>query len=542
MFGPYDIVTIGNAGMLRDVFDAVAAIMGGDDYATSMVVVGLVGVLWGGVMSAVSNSLMTTTKWVLAMTVITMALFTPKASVRIVDRLDFAPGGGSSIIVDNVPFGLAYFAHLTTSLGDRFTGLFETTFSPPAVASYQQNGMLYGAGLMAQATKFEVQDNAVTESLSSYMQNCVFYSVLQGRMRMDDVMRAEDMWQVVSTQANAPSLSFVLTTEGTGGASVIEREIVTCETGAITLNDMLTDDIEAGSTGWAGRLKSWWDGTSGGGTDPTTSAFLATQIGSSHDFLFGSSGANGTEVLRQQAMINAFINSGKDFAGQTGNDAVMQEFVRVRTEKRAQEAYKFQGLQAQKWVPLLHSVFELLYIAMFPIAFLLMLSPMYATVLKGYFSGLVWLSSWGPCFVILNTIMMRNASVEMQGICPTGVTVVCQLGVVSVESQVSQMAGYLSMSVPFITTGIMFGAGKLQGLATSLLSVPQRAAAQGAEELATGNISHGNLSFDNLSYGNQSHSSLSAYSYNDSISTDMGRMSGHTAGGSGYNASSSGEV
>ncbi len=61
--GPYEVYTIGNAGMLRDMFNTVAAIMGNGSYITALTIVGLVGVFWSAVVIMITGSTDSYVKW-----------------------------------------------------------------------------------------------------------------------------------------------------------------------------------------------------------------------------------------------------------------------------------------------------------------------------------------------------------------------------------------------------------------------------------------------------------------------------------------------
>ncbi len=73
-------------------------------------------------------------------------------------------------------------------------------------------------------------------------------------------------------------------------------------------------------------------------------------------------------------------------------------------------SYSAVGISALKWVPLLKIVFEAIYYASFPLAMLMMMTPMVWTVLKGYFGGFVWLAAWDPLTAVLHSIVMKASS------------------------------------------------------------------------------------------------------------------------------------
>ncbi len=97
------------------------------------------------------------------------------------------------------------------------------------------------------------------------------------------------------------------------------------------------------------------------------------------------------------------------------------------------------------------------------------------------------------------------------------------------------MAGYLSMSVPFLAFGLMFGASRFAHLATSMLAPTQRAAGTAAEEGTSGNINLANTSMDNHSFYTMRGNSMQTNAMIDSgmVSNRMGdgAMNHRTADG-----------
>ena len=146
---------------------------------------------------------------------------------------------------------------------------------------------------------------------------------------------------------------------------------------------------------------------------------------------------------------------------------------------------------------MLRIVFECLYVGAFPMAVLLMLTPAGGAIFRSYFSGLVWLQSWGPLYAILHRVAMGEAAARMgaAALMPggdVGVSLIAQAGIRAVAADVAVMSGYLSMSVPFLAAALAYGVGRATSLATSVLSVGQEAASSAAQEGTTGNISLGN--------------------------------------------------
>lgn len=253
--------------------------------------------------------------------------------------------------------------------------------------------------------------------------------------------------------------------------------------------------------------------------------------GSIEDFqtLMGMSSYNAVSYIRQAMLITALDDASGRLIATSGNSAAMELYQRARAESQTRSSYQVVGASATKWVPILKIAFEALYLGAFPLAMMLMFTPMGPTVAKSYFGGFVWLAAWEPLFAILQSIVIKSATGNYRDAMVTlngsnvenALTWANQLGVHAVESDVGLVAGYLMMSVPFLCFAVFLGANKMAGLATSMLNVSQGASIESGREGSTGNVSLGNSSFNNLR----------ANQYQQSQMTDVGRSSYYTPDG-----------
>ena len=118
----------------------MAAITGGGAYVTLAQLAGVGGLGWVLFRTAFGGSWKDNAKWMLLFVAVWGAMIVPKATVRVVDRLDpaLAPA-----VVANVPIGLALFASLTSQVGDGLTRLTEQAFSLPDDLAYSIAGIPY---------------------------------------------------------------------------------------------------------------------------------------------------------------------------------------------------------------------------------------------------------------------------------------------------------------------------------------------------------------------------------------------------------------
>ena len=495
----YELFTLGGGTYLVDLLNAVAAITGGGAYIALAQLAGIAGLGWILFRTAFGGSWKDNAKWILLFAVVWGAMIVPKATVRVVDRLDptLAPA-----TVANVPIGLALFASLTSQVGDGLTRLTEQAFTLPDDLQYRRHGLIFGARLAAKTTRLEITDTVFARNIRNYARQCVFHALLLGHISADDLRESTDIWSLVTATGTpsagaSPARMFEFATRqpgGVAGTTAIEREIVTCQAGAARLNGQWNVEIARAGTVFGRRI--FPDAR----TEALARAELLAALPAAHDFLIGASRTAG-EIMRQQMVLNAVHDAGEQWAAEAGNAAALRAYTEARAEAQTVSAYRAIGRQAETWVPLLKIVFECLYIGAFPMAVLLMLTPAGTAIFRSYVTGLIWLQSWGPLYAVLHRISMGEAAERMSAAAAMpngeiGISLVAQAGIRAVGADVAVMSGYLSMSVPFLAAALAYGLSKATVLATSVLAVGQDAASSAAHEGTTGNLSLANTGYD----------------------------------------------
>ena len=534
----YELFTLGGGTYLVDLLNAVAAITSGGAYITLAQLAGVAGLAWILFRTAFGGSWKDNAKWILLFVTVWGAMIVPKATVRVVDRLDptLAPA-----VVANVPIGLALFASLTSQVGDGLTRLTEQAFTLPNDLQYQRHGLIFGARLAAKATRLEITDTVFARNVRNYARQCVFHALLLGHMSADDLRESTDIWSLV-TAGGSPSagasparmFEFATRQAATGtGATPIDRQIVTCQVGASRLNAQWNAEIQRAGTVFGRRI--FPDAR----TEALARAELLAALPAAHDFLIGAARSAG-EIMRQQMVLNAVHDAGEQWAAEAGNAAALRAYTEARAEAQTVSAYRAIGRQAETWVPLLRIVFECLYVGAFPMAVLLMLTPAGLPIFRSYVTGLIWLQSWGPLYAVLHRISMGEAAERMQAAAlmpggDIGISLVAQAGIRAVASDVAVMSGYLSMSVPFLAAALAYGLSKATVLATSVLAVGQDAASSAAHEGTTGNLSLANTGYDTHRFA-----TLEGRQIRTSAHVDTDRYTGYAPAGAGFTVTGDG--
>lgn len=487
-----EIYTTGGGEHLTQTLNAVAAFCSSQNFLALLnigLLVGLVAIVF---QILLGGSIVEALKTYAIIAFIGGISITPKSDVIIFDETQ---GSLWFSRVDNVPLSVAYVGSFTSRVAHVLTRQTEAAFSAPGDLAYQRNGMLFGATLMTRSVRWQAVSRGIHDNLVNFMQSCMIDAVDLNYIEPDTLSRSGNLgWTI---QNNLP-------------ASLIYYDTVTdmarsCKNAWPLLATAIENEVDKVLATQAASMFQ-----AGPGDGATAINRLKDTIG---DFAtFAQMTANTAEEHITQAMLIAALDDAAVRGiAETGNAAAIEHLQSARAELQTRSSYQAIGANALSWVPYLKIVFENLYYGAFPIALVLMMTPLAMTVIRGYFGGFIWLASWEPLSAILHAIMMNGSVTRFQSVMSNSLTGeydravltwANHLGVYSVGQDVSVLAGYLMMSVPFVATAIFFGVNKMVGLATSMLAVSQSAASETGREVATGNLSYGNASVGNFSARN----------------------------------------
>jgi conjugal transfer mating pair stabilization protein TraG len=481
----FEIWTVGGGYFLYDVFNYLAAIAGHPDLRHMLYIALMATMLFLGMRLALFGSFREVLYWMIAVALVGGLSTAPRARVIIMDTTQPLQIYGT---VDNVPFAPAYIGHLTSTVSHYLTERIETLMAQPNDLTYQRTGMLVGATLLAQTARWRAVTPAIHDNLVNFMENCMVDGANLGLLPLEDLGRAGDLPSFIA--ANVPQ--------------------------ALAYYDVATGSTRACADGWPDILAAMGAEVTKVLTEKANAAYqgsnqfggaanVARMTGTIQDFqnMMGMASANAANHLRHAMMVRALDDGITRFIATSGNDAAMSVYQAARAEAQTRASYSAVGMNATRWVPLLKITFEALYYAAFPLALILMFTPMAWTVIKGYFGGFVWLAAWNPLSAVLHSIVLKaGAGYYREGMSTTAngsteyvMSWANHFGVQAVEQDVGVIAGYLMMSVPFLATALVFGAQRMSGLATSMLNVSQGAAIETGREAATGAMTLASTSF-----------------------------------------------
>lgn len=426
-------------------------------------------------------------------------------------------------------------------VGDGLTRLYEANFSDPNSPELNRFGFLFGARLLDMATRAEIKDEIFAHNLRNYIKRCTLYDIMLGRKNLKALRESTAPWSYITTNASVARMMEYKTRAGDGFTSAI----VTCRDAVTRMNSgHWTDETRDEQSRIFGVMMP----QAAGMQDPnrpraTFLAMVDQEIGQMHQFLTGAS-KSAVDTLRDQMVINMYHSGVESWNAEHNNQAAVEAYRTARLGLQTRQSYEAIAGQAQHWVPVMRTVFQAMFIALFPIAALLMLTPMGTTILRNYFLGFVWLESWAALFAVLHYMMNIEVRDRVNAVTrdtadgsAEGLTMFAQVGVQTAIQDVQVMAGYLSMSVPFIALIIAAGPGRALFLATSTLAVSQEAVGETTRETATGNFQLGNTQLDTHAYANKT-----AFQQQASLNMDMGHATDRAADGQSVTATPGGSL
>ncbi len=489
----WEIYGYQNSESLFGIFNAVAALMGSGTYLSAVAAVAFCGFVAASLAYAFAPEKLQGWKWLATVVLVNSVLFVPKVTVGIVDKT----GGSPVKVVANVPFGMAMFGGLTSSIGNALAELFETAFQvipgPGALSSdftYQKNGLMFGNRLIRDTRAISLQDPNLRTDLINFVHNCTMYDLIDGTLNPAAFSKADDVWTLMGHPNPARFTSV------TSAGSVAN---VTCPQAYADLSGRLPAEINA----IQGRLAFHLNPTL---PSAAAAAAIAGQIEQAYlRNQITTAAATAADIIRQNAIINA-INDSSQITGQKINDPASLVLAVGRAQAVAQQnAAWINGSKiAEQALPVVRNVVEAMTYALFPLfVLLLFLTSGRETVMsvKAYAVVLIWVQLWPPLYAILNYMATIYAQYDLAAAADVGgglkaLSLQTASTIYSNAISGEAVVGYLVASIPLIAWAALkrmetFGtavAGGLTGLQSTV------GATTGAA--AVGNVAMGNVTMD----------------------------------------------
>jgi conjugal transfer mating pair stabilization protein TraG len=492
----FEIYAYGNVDTLTGVFNAIAAIMGGDGYYGLIKTVAITGVLVSAAAGLFTPGRFHGWGWFMGFLLVYHAMFLPKADVAIVDKLGSQPPA----VVGNVPIGVVFFGHATSLVGDVMTRFFETAFQVipdtkaqlPEALAYQKNGVMFGNRLIQASRAANVADPQLRADMIAFVHNCTVYDLQDGTIDPAAFAQSTDIWALMGTP-NPGRFS-------TWGLPV---QVDTCPNVYTRLNARLPAEVARARATLALQMNPTLDPTVAAGVidGQLEQAYTKTRI--------ANAAQGAADLLRQNILIN-LVQDTNTLAGLRLNDpaATMLATARANATASTNASFITMGRIAAQALPMIRNVIEAVIYAVFPFVLLLFLLAQgkgLALAIKSFVMSLVWIQLWPPLYAILNYVgtlaSAKNlAAAASLGTNTRGLALDTAASIYQGAISDQAIAGYLVAAIPVIATAIIKG-GEVAFQAVTASSAIQSAASSEAAATSKGLISQNSVSLDQQQLG-----------------------------------------
>lgn len=475
------IVVTSNGEIFKNGLNAVATIFGPNFFTSAFRLSVLFAIFSMAFHYIKSQDFKVFGHWFVLYFFVSAVVIGPKVTVHIQDLSQ--PPSGSTLMVDNVPLGLAYPASFITTLSYRLTEAMETVFHLPDDAEYSKTGMLFGSKLFSLSSQSHFLDPELNAVFNRYFENCVVGDIyLNNKYSMNDLKQSNDLWKTI---AQKPSpLRRVL----------YQGELMTCAEVTPKIAEAIQKDASQNLT----ALATLFMGGSTQGKDITEGDLTRIQkyLMSSYNY-YANVSHTAEEIMTQNMIMNGLREGVLNYNTQMGASAAMLNISETQAMQKMRLTWATLGNVAAYELPLTSTVLLLLVLCVFPIISLLMVHLDFGLkVFKSYVYTLIWLGSWPILYAILNMAVTFYLHQKTGG--GNGFTLSNANPLVLMHSDIAGIAKYLMGTIPFISIGLVMGMASAFNQAANYIGGMTHSVASGsASEVSSGNISLGNTNINN---------------------------------------------
>jgi len=508
-----EIYTIYGGGMWKTALDAVVTLVGQNTFHTLMRIAGTFGVLAVLLTFIKQRNPMVFVQWLAIFMILTSILLVPKRSVQIIDLSDPAAVWKT----DNVPVGLAAIASLTTSIGYKMASVYDMLMARPDSVTYSKTGMLFGSQIVAETSDFTTQNPELAQMLPDYVENCVIGDILlNGKYTINQLLNSTDPLTLITSNPSPLRGIFKMTSTS--------RQFLTCQQAATEIQKLANTDVNPGSATFTWLTRKVFGNKLNGAT------LLANSMGESYGYFY-SGGMTAAQIMKNNITNSAVRQGIKGFAARSSDTANLLNLATENAATKQRLAWAAGNELATRTLPFAQSLLMLILVCLFPLMIALAASnhTMFGlNTLKIYVSGFIYFQMWPVMFAILN----YAANYWLQSQSGGTPLVLANKDVVALQhSDVANLAGYLSLSIPVLSFYLTKGAAAMGSqVAGSVLSSGAFTSASVAATTADGNWSFNNMSMDNVSQ-NKMDTNLMQRQGQQTWQADNGSTQTQTAGG-----------
>lgn len=476
------VITYGGGEFLQKVFQSVSMLFNGGEggiIRPLMIITASLGGFYTFSKALLAPSYETILlRYCFPLIVFSSLLMVPSGTVHIEDVLKKVESGGplrtSFYTVDHVPLLLARFAETASSIGFKISTAMESVMHLPNDPSYNSTGMIFGSQAALDMSNYRISNANLEQDIRAFSKQCVIYDIALGRYTLDDVKKSADLWKFFEERTS--KVRMMRYSPPDAGPGLDKITYTSCKDAVTKMKPFLDKEKEK---------------------------YAKLEIGKHLPITF-------------QALTKMQKDS-KELIGQLLTMNVLTDelsrgtFAQKRAHQQQQSTYLTLGGLAANGLVFMRIVFESLIYASFVLIVPLAMLPGGLKILFTWAQLVVWIQLWPPMYTILNYIALIAARYNLNGWFSglshdqQGLSLFVSNGMLTLTQDVFAMAGFLSLSVPYLSYVLLQGGlSSFVQLSGSLMAPAQSAASSAANEAVTGNYSFANTSFGQRSFENSS--------------------------------------
>lgn len=474
-----------NGSQIRDLFEAVVTITGSADYTGLLKTLILFGFLCVITVCALRYRGLDAGSFIFAVLLFYGVTLLPKTDIAINDERS-----GSVYVVSNVPLGLAFMASTTSHVGHWLTEIFEDTFAGVEAERFSRFGMVFperAVNAVLAAGPVTVQGRTL---ISDFNRNCVMPELIDTPSKIEALSTSANLWQTISQVGWVNPARMTQDTAGNWigcdeAIAFIDNHMANTELPAIQKHlamKLLPDQIDAGT-------------------------LILRVLPQAESLLLGISQSLSSSI-KHSVFMNTLQSDIDNVAALAGHPlATATALAKAQGNLSSEINYRTMAEIAKDALPKVRNSLEFIILASFPLVFIMVLAVghMAGTILRSYFTLLIWIQLWAPISAVMNYLIIHTDSHPMnQIINEYGANTIYAANLIREAGASSQaIAGFLTILAPVIAFAIAKGSDFATAqLAASVMAPAQSAAQSQGASLTSGNISLGNTSWGNVSTNN----------------------------------------
>ncbi|WP_418180612.1 conjugal transfer protein TraG N-terminal domain-containing protein [Aliarcobacter lanthieri] len=407
---------------------------------------------------------------------------TAKVDIYVDDKAD----NNNSGLVRDIPWAVGKLFSFFSTLEYRLGATYEVATSIPNGMKYSDSGFLTPVSIFKQSTGHKIITPFIYQNLNNYIFECVMPDLENGYKDYRTLVASENVWAYMG---NTSPATFMLYSDADNNTSLL-----TCPMVYTNLNTALQNYIGVGGEGIESLGKS---------LGLLSGAAVSSKLGIANQYLMGTS-KTASQMLLQSTAINTFSESFRNYAAMNGADLNNAAFHSASASQAAAAQMIVSGTLGSQYIPVIKGVLTVVIVGLTPLIALMMVTPMYLMVLKGYIIILFWLACWHIGEVLLNHIITTKIQSALTSYGDIKFNTIGFIN--STTTDYINMASSMYWTIPtiafLIATG--FSLSAFSSLNNALTTKLDRTASAVGGDMGKGNMSFGNVGHNSYSANNVS--------------------------------------